>query len=465
MRFVGREEEMRLLEREYARESGSFVVIYGRRRIGKTALISEFIRGRDSVYFLAGDLPDSENRKRFSEAVGAAIGAPGASFDSWESAFGSLIGRRGKTIVVLDEFQYLARSNPGFPSILQGIWDGAMKDSGLMLVLCGSFMGMMERYALSHSSPLYGRRTANVKLGPLSLCDASEAFPDLCPRDLVTLYAVTGGVPRYLELFHGEPSVREGIRRVVLERTGALHDEPLFLLGSEAKEPTNYIAILEAIAAGNSKLGDITGRLEVGSGAVTPYLKALEDMMLVRRTVPVTENPLRSKSGLYAICDGFTAFWFKFVFPNKRFLELGETGEAERMLDEHLGDGFASFAFEDICRSATFRMRERIGFPFTKVGRLWGKGAEIDVVALDPSSRRAFAAECKYSANRVSLSVYQGLKRKCAEDARLREYEVTYGIFSLSGFDENLVREAERDGAVLISMEDILEAGRGARSG
>ncbi|MDR1404951.1 MAG: ATP-binding protein [Candidatus Methanoplasma sp.] len=460
MRFVGRKDEIDLLNKEYHRDSGSFVVVYGRRRIGKTALISEFLKGKDSVYFLAGNLPDSENRKKFSDTVKNRFGASGISFDSWESAFGYLLGQNRKMVIVLDEFQYLASSNPGFPSIIQGIWDGAMKDSGSMLILCGSFMGMMERYTLNYSSPLYGRRTANIKLGPLSFSDVSDAFPHLGHKDLMTLYAVTGGIPKYLELFDGEPYVREGIRSIILDKKGALHEEPLFLLGDELKEPMNYISILETIAAGNSKLGDITGRLEVGSGSVTPYMRTLEDMMLVKRTVPVTENnPQRSKSGLYTICDGFMAFWFKFVFPNKNFLELNEFGEAERMLDEHLDDGFVSFAFENLCRSVTFRLRGSIGFPFTKVGKFWNKDTEIDVVALDPKSRKAFVAECKYSVNKVTISVYSDLKEKCARTKQLDGCEIVYGLFSLSGFDENLTREAKREGVLLISMDDILRLG------
>ncbi|MDR3206112.1 MAG: ATP-binding protein [Candidatus Methanoplasma sp.] len=455
MRFVGREDDLRILEREYENR-GSFVVIYGRRRVGKTTLISEFIRNKKSIYFSAGTLPDAENMRKFSDSVADHLNLKDTSFKSWEAAFGSIADRNEKTVVVLDEFQYLAQANPGFPSIMQGVWDRILKDRGVMLIICGSFMGMMEKYALNHSSPLYGRRTANIKLGPLNFRDVKEAFPGIGFRALMELYAVTGGIPRYLELFDGNASFRENVRRLILDRRGALHEEPLFLLGSEIREPINYVSILEAIALGNSKMSAITGRLGVPSSSVSPYLRTLEDMELVRRAVPATEsNPLRSKSGSYKISDGLTAFWFRFVHPYRNYLDIGSIGEVERILDEHLIDGFVSFAFEELCRTMTYLLCGDIGISFTKVGAYWDRNTEIDVVAVDARNKRIFAAECKYSANKVTLSVYNDLKEKCSRVGAFDGYEVRLGLFSVSGFDENLIRKAEEDGSLLIRADEV----------
>ena len=232
-----------------------------------------------------------------------------------------------KPVIVIDEFQYIGKSNPAFPSVFQRIWEEQLKDKPVMVILCGSLISMMESQTLSYNSPLYGRRTAQMKLKQIPFRYYRQFFPDKSENELVEMYAVTGGVPKYIESFADVGDIYEGISENILNPSGYLYDEPQFLLQQEVSEVGSYFSIIKAIAAGNSKLSAIATLLEVKSTSLTKYLKTLIDLDILEREVPVTEdNPEKSKKGLYKIKDNYLRFWFAFVYPNLSFIESGNSG-------------------------------------------------------------------------------------------------------------------------------------------
>lgn len=445
MEFIGRTKELAILDEEYRKQS-SFVIIYGRRRVGKTRLIEQFLMDKsNAVYFQATEVINNWNLEQFSHAVCVSLGYPDYAFKGWAEAFDAASARE-KVVIAIDEFQYLVQADPSLPSLLQSVWDNVLSRRQVMLVLCGSHLGMMERYTLNHSSPLYGRRTAVIKLSPLSFL---EAYGKVSAEN-VRRYAVTGGVPKYLELFDGL-SLEEGISRNILSSSGFLHEEPLFLLGIEVKEPLNYISILRSVASGNRKLSDICGSMEIQNNRLGPYLETLGRMGILERHTPV---PIKGngnlRNGLYTISDNFLRFWFGFVFPYLSELDSGRPARAAEHIRRHLDDSLASFVFEDVCREvASKELTEYSGF-----GAYWEKDLEIDILAVDEARKRIFAGECKFHQGKVTLSVLEHLRSQCMKIRGTEGYSFEYGLFSVSGFDSGLVKVAEESGVRLFDFSD-----------
>ncbi|MGV8154194.1 MAG: AAA family ATPase [Alkaliphilus sp.] len=273
----------------------SFVVIYGRRRVGKTTLIKEFVKSKCALYFLATEEIESRNRKRFSESLAELTGLSylkNGRFDNWEDMFRIFISHNKgqKKILVIDEFQYLVNANKAFTSVFQRIWDEVLKDSNIMVILCGSYISMMVTEILSYSSPLYGRRTAQIKLAPLKFLEIRDAFAQIDFKKLVEIYAVTGGVPKYLDFFINNNDFYDNIKNEILSKNGFLYEEPVFLLEKKVRESMTYFSIMQTIADGNHKLSKIAGNLEVPVTSITPYIKTLKELGLVDKRIPVTEK-------------------------------------------------------------------------------------------------------------------------------------------------------------------------------
>lgn len=321
MDFIGRTSELATLNAELERGSG-FVVIYGRRRVGKTTLIKEFIKDKRAFYFLATTESEAQSMKRFAGVLSRTTKNPMLSkvtFTDWLDLFQVVADDHPdeKKVLVIDEFPYLVKTNPDFPSILQNAWDEVLKDHNVMLVLCGSLISMMKKHALAYDSPLYGRRTAQIRLMPLQFTDVYAA-QNLSFEQAVEQYAITGGVPKYMEFFQTDEPLVEQIRRVVLSKNGFLYEEPDFLLNEEVQTSINYFSVLKAISDGNHKLSKIGMTMEQDTSAITPYLKTLIDLGFVIKNVPITEkNPERSRKSLYYVSDNFIRFWFRYVYPFK----------------------------------------------------------------------------------------------------------------------------------------------------
>lgn len=460
--FVDREQEMETLQSEYERDGSALVVLYGRRRVGKTTLISEFIKDKNALFFLASEEAEAQNRSEFKEKVAEFINSDllrSADIKSWEVLFKSIMDTpfESKPVIVLDEFQYLGKANPAFPSIFQRIWEEVLKDRSVMVILCGSLISMMESQTLAYGSPLYGRRTAQIRLKQIPFSYYHEFFPGKSRRELIEMYAVTGGVPKYIELFSESKDIYSAIQKCVLNRSGYLYDEPHFLLQQEVTEIGSYFSIIKAIAAGNSKLSAISAVLEIKATSLTKYLKTLIDLDILEREVPITEdNPEKSKKGLYKIKDNYLRFWFAFVYPNMSFIESGHSRVVMNKIKKSLVPNHIAYVYEDVCKERMWELNADDTWPFnfTKLGRYWDARTEIDVVALDPEGKNLILGECKYWKEPVGVSVLRELEAKTSSVAWERNNrKVWYVLFSASGFSDELVELAKDRADVLLCDE------------
>ena len=460
-KFVDREEEMMTLQSEYERPGSSLVILYGRRRVGKTALISEFIKGKNALFFLASEESEAQNRTAFKEKAADFTGNELLrQFDakSWDILFQTIMQTpfQEKPIIVIDEFQYIGKSNPAFPSIFQRIWEEQLKDRSVMVILCGSLISMMESQTLSYSSPLYGRRTAQIRLKQIPFRYYHEFFPDKSPRELVEYYSVTGGVPKYIELFSESDDIYHAIQKNILNRSGYLYDEPHFLLQQEVSEIGNYFSVIRAIAAGNSKLSAISTVLEVKSTSLTKYLKTLIDLDILEREVPVTEeNPEKSKKGLYKIKDNYLRFWFAFIYPNMSFIESGNSAIVLDKIRKSMVSGHTAFVYEDVCREQMWKLNANGAWPFhfSKLGRWWDSRNEIDIAAIDPDGSNLILGECKFWQEPVGSNILYALEQKAAAVEWRKDRRHTWLIlFSAAGFTEEL-KEIAKSRSDLILAE------------
>ncbi|MDR1411348.1 MAG: ATP-binding protein, partial [Spirochaetaceae bacterium] len=421
--FVDRAGELAFLEEQWMREKASFVVVYGRRRIGKTALISRFLSDRQGLYFLATEESEAQNRAAFrllaAEFSGNELLASSSTAD-WDLIFKALFDvpiprhKQKRLVIAIDEFQYLAKANPAFPSILQKIWDTFLSDKNVMLILCGSSVSMMESSVLSYNSPLYGRRTGQIRLEQIPFSHYGAFFPGKSERELAERYAVTGGVPKYIEFFESGNLNRE-IRKNILTTSGFLYNEPAFLLRMEVSEIGSYYSLIKVIAAGNRKLSQIAAALELKQSGISKYLNTLITLGILEREVPVTEeNPEKSKKGLYRIKDNFLRFWFKFVFPRMGYIESGRAGEVLEQIKQNFIDGHVSYVWEDICREKMWALdfKKIWGFSINRCGRWWDRELEIDIVAYDSSGFDMIFGECKFSSKKTGAAVLRDLEQK-----------------------------------------------------
>lgn len=446
-RFVDREEELETLQNEYGRDGSALVILYGRRRVGKTTLISEFIKDKKALFFLASEESEAQNRNAFREKTAEFLGSDllrSADVKNWDVLFKAIMDADfpQKPVIVLDEFQYLGKADPAFPSVFQRIWEEILKNKPVMVILCGSLISMMESQTLAYGSPLYGRRTAQIRLKQIPFAYYHEFFPGKSRKELIEMYAITGGVPKYIELFSESGDIYGAIQKCVLNRSGYLYDEPHFLLQQEVSEVGSYFSIIRAIAAGNTKLSAIAAILEVKATSLTKYLKTLIDLDILEREVPVTEeNPERSKKGLYKIKDNYLRFWFAFIYPNMSFIESGHSAIVLEKIKKSLVRNHIAFVYEDVCRERMWELNGEGAWPFyfAKLGRWWDAKEEIDIAALDPEGKNLILGECKYWTEPVGVSVLKGLEAKSDSVAWEREKRKTwYVLFSASGFTEEL---------------------------
>ena len=470
MKFIGRKSELEKLNTEYGRDS-SFVVIYGRRRVGKTTLIKEFLKEKTAFYFLATEELESQSMKRLAGVISRTTKntlLQKAAFTDWLDLFHVIADYKPeeKKVLVIDEFPYLVKTNSAFPSILQNAWDEILKDSNVMLILSGSLIGIMQKYALSYDSPLYGRRTAQMRLAPLPFTDV-YAVQQMPFDQAVEQYAVTGGVPKYLEFFEDGRPLEEQLKDTVLSKNGFLYEEPNFLLKSESATAVNYFSIMKAIADGNHKLGKIAGVLGQETSALTPYLATLSDLGFVEKRTPITEKkPEKSRKGLYLIADNFIRFWFRYVYPYKGELELDNVQIVLDEMNQDFREKFVAFAYEDICKTIFSELCKNGSIPFvpSRIGSYWlnnfDTDTEIDVMSVDHQNKRVFAGECKYHAKPVDAQVYFALKEKVNNATEIRKafpgYEVIYGVFSKSSFTQRMLDIAKESADILLVNEDHL---------
>lgn len=460
--FVNRLAELDLLEKRFTSDKAEFFVLYGRRRVGKTELLARFCQGKRALFFVSDLGSEISMRSAFSQLINDTLFGPeqmDAVYSNWEAVFKAL-GNASKTdrlVVVLDEFPYLITTYPPVASILQKAWDQTLKNTKIMLILCGSYIGMMEESVLSYKAPLYGRRTAQYLLEPLQFKDARLLFADFSPEDQVRAYAIYGGTPAYLQTIDSKKALDENIVDDILSRGSYLYDEVRFILQQELREPRNYFAILQAIAAGKTKLNEI--KLATGLDGATAYLDTLQQLHLVERIVPVTTSqPQKSRRGIYRLKDHYQRFWFRFVHPNRSQLERsGSRLVLENQVLPEI-DHFASLAFEDICQQYFWLEGLSGNLPFQPInsGRWWNNSEEIDLVVL--GEEEAILVECKWSSKPAGMNILANLERKAAIiQGDLGNKKIYFALCSRSGFTPQLMdSSSNRSDIMLVKLSHII---------
>lgn len=468
--FIGREDELAALERMYASDRFEMMVLYGRRRVGKTALVDEFVKDKRTLYFTALQQSAAANLRDFSAEVYRFFDMPGveAPFADWKSAFTFICAQAaernlGRYVIVFDEFPYAALSNPSLPSVLQICIDHGFKDTRAMIIVSGSNEGFMESQVLGYKSPLYGRRTGQLHLRPFDYYDAARFVPDVSAEEAIQYYAVFGGTPYYLAQIHAGESFENNVARLLFDNSGLLFEEPMMLLRQELREPALYSSILQEIAYGANALNTIADRVRVDVRTVSKYLKTLEGLGLIARTVPVGVNAAKSRKGQYVINDPFFAYWYRFV---SRHIGRIESGLGRAVAATHaFGDAFATYVgqqFETICRQWVTR-RARFGeLPMLvgEVGRWWGtdprkrEQTDIDVVATDDDSGMVLLGECKW---RNSFNETEAIELLRQRTGLVQGYSRTvYALFS-----KYPVHQATRDSnddVMFVAAADMLPA-------
>ena len=459
--FIDRKKELEYLENEYQSDRSSFVVVYGRRRTGKTALLRHFAKDKPSLYFLATEESESENRNAFADIVARYYNnsiLASAKINDWKPVFDLIAenSKNQKQVIIIDEFQYIGKSNPSFISKLQAVWDNILQNSNIMLILCGSLINMMYDQTLSYNSPLYGRRTGQIKLKQIAFEYYREFFPSLTQKELIEKYAVTGGIPKYIETFSENGDIFTDIEKNVLSSQSYLYEEPLFLLSKEVRDIGSYFSIIKTIASGRSKQGEIASALEIKTTNLPKYLNTLIELDIIEREVPVTEsNPEKSKMGLYKIKDNFINFWFKFVYPNRSYLEVGYTDVVMNRLKNSFISSHAAFVFEEICRNVYMRKMAAdgvLGFFPDKIGRWWDrKDTEIDLVAIEEEEKNIIFGECKYTNSPMDIDIYHKLLHKKDMVAWNRNNRnEKFVFFSINGYTERFEEFAEQNDNVIL---------------
>jgi len=421
MTFVGREPELTALRREYASPSSAFVPIYGRRRVGKSELILRFLRETGGVYYLGKKATPALQIRELLREAAVALGEPllaEVDTDDWEKALSLIVDRSRrdeKLVLVLDEIQWIVAMSPELPSVLQKLWDRSWKRSGrVMLILCGSSVGFMEREILGRESPLFGRRTAQIHLRPFGYGEAALMHSSWSIEERARAYFLVGGVPHYLDLFARDRSVESNVEALILDEHGPLHREPDFLLREELRDVESYYAVLLAIADGESTQAGIAKRSAIPARSLHYYLGQLVELGYVARRFPLSSRGANARSVRYVLEDPLLRFWFRFVFPNLSYLARRgpAVGFRERIapeLSSYLGGGF-----ERLCREAlpALYAHERVSAGF-EVGEYWDRDVQIDVVGLREDGWIDLG-ECKWGTVRSLPAVERELETKVA---------------------------------------------------
>ena len=437
--FVDRDAELDQLADCYESETADFVVIYGRRRLGKSELVRQSIADRtDAVYYQAVESTAQNQLEQFVDTATAQFPSLQNVRRDWE-VFLETLGSEN-AIVVIDEFPFLIEEDESLPSRIQRVWDMELQETGMTLVLVGSSISVMEDTVLSGSAPLYGRRTATIDLQPLSVAGARQFFPAYDPETAIMAWSIFGGTPHYLQTIDPDQPLGPNVQRTILSERGLLYSEPEFLLRTELRQPNTYFSILRALAHGRRTPNEIAGMAGVDSGSLSTYLQKLRRLRLVERHIPVTESPTASKRGRYRIAAPLFRFWFRFVYGNQDQLRLLGADAYDELVTPELAD-YVSPLFERLCQEALPGLVDR---PFHQVGQWWFKEQELDVLGLTDDG--LVAGECKFTSTPVSEGVLTDLERTAA-DVRWAEApadgETLYVLFSRSGFTTDLERVAD----------------------
>ncbi|MEQ9715948.1 MAG: ATP-binding protein [Candidatus Asgardarchaeum sp.] len=463
--FINRVEELRFLEEHYKSRHSELIIIYGRRRIGKTELIAQFIKDKPAIYLLATYKPLHEIIKELQLKMAKLLKNrlfEKLEINNFEDLFLEFIEFLKKSkitekvVICIDEFPILIQRDKGIVSIFQKIWDEHLRKENIMLILLGSSISMMETDVLGYKSPLYGRRTGQWLVEEFKITSLMDYFWKYSKIDIIRTYGVIGGVPGYITKFDPDLSLLGNIREKIFRKGEFLYDEPEILMREKLRDPTNYFSILRAIASGSNTFGKIVDSTGLDKSLVSKYLSMLQSLRIVERDIPIFSSlkaQIKVKRGQYKINDNFFRFWFNYVYPFKSEIEANNIDYVTAQLNETFNT-YMGFIFEDLVRKP-YIARALVPFYYTDLGRWWYKDKEIDLVAANSRERKIFFMEVKWSklSLREAKTILKELKEKAKHvDWNIDKRKEYYGVIAIEIEDKN---ELESEETVAYSVDDL----------
>lgn len=460
--FVGREKELNILNNQFRSDKFEFTVIYGRRRVGKTAIINEFIKNKKAIYFTGVESNAKQNLQNLSQSIlSFEQGMPIESeFSSFQTALDFVFQKslRERIVLVIDEYPYVAKSSNSLASTLQLLIDRYKDQSKLFLILCGSSMSYMEDHVLAYKAPLYGRRTAQIKVQPFDFFESCKYFNRFSAEDKALAYGIVGGTPQYLLQINDKISLKDNIKNIYLNSASFLFEEPTNLLKQEVREPAIYNAIISAIANGASKLSEIASKVGEETSVCSAYIKNLISLEIIKKESPYGEK--NSRKTVYSIEDNMFRFWYRFVADSTSIISRGADELAYKKIEPYLSD-YMGAVFEDISKQYLWSILLKGDCPvnFADIGRWWGTNPktrtqeEIDIVGFE-SKETALFAECKWTNDKVDSGVLDKLVVRSQLFNHTKKY---FFLFSKSGFTQGCIDKATQLGNVaLVEYKDML---------
>lgn len=466
--FIGRENELKNLNELYQQNKFQLFVLYGRRRIGKTTLIREFLKNKKAIFFTAQEANDYMNllliSKKIYEFFNLPLSLP--PFDHWNAVF-DFISEKAKNerfVLAFDEFPYAAKEKPEIKSILQNCIGQKLKDTNLFMILCGSQISFMEHEVLGYKSPLYGRRTSQLHLTEFNFTEAYDLLKGVSYEDCIKYYACIGGTPHYLSQINVNDTFEENMKRLFFSISGYMYNEASMLLQQELREPSFYNSISTVISSGANKITEIADKLHEDRSKVNKYIQTLIQLDVITKSFPFHEDRVTSKKGIYEISDNSYDFWYRFVFPNMSEIENGNGNfVAEDVLTYELSS-FIGKKFEKICEQylRLKNLENKLPFKATSFGTWWGndpvekKEYDIDIIADNKREKKAIIAECKWK-NQLD-DVFE-IKKMMSKEYLLPMYkERWYILFSKIAFSEQARKMSQEDDHLLLfTYQDLFE--------
>ncbi len=458
MKFINRKDELAFLNERFKSDSAELLIIYGRRRIGKTELLLQFAKDKPHLYFLASETSERDNLQEIFKRLYELFKDDVLALEkTWDNLF-KYLAKKNRLIIIIDEFPYLISQNKAIPSLFQRGWDIYLKDSKIFMVLTGSSVGMMEEHTLLYKAPLYGRRTGQWKVEPFKFEELAKFFPHYALEDIIRVYGALDSIPAYLAKFDPQSDFWKNIKENNLKKGSFLYDETDFLLKQELREPKVYKNILKAIALSSTKFSEILNFTGMDKSNLFAYLDVLESLNITEKRIPILDKP-KSKKGRYFIKDNFFKFWFRYVLPNLSSLEEGNVDIVLKKIRDDYDNYVGRSVFEHICMDFLWQIANKLPFNPEKIGGQWGTTTkekkttsyEIDIVALNDQTKEILFCECKWQDKVNAKKILEELKEKVKyvqwHNDKRKEY---YMIFAKS-FKEKI----KEKNLMLFDLKDL----------
>ena len=460
--FYCREEELQKMEKRYGKNHFECVVIYGRRRVGKTSLINEFCKDKPTIYFSALNSTSKENLEELSKAIHLLQypDTPNAPiYSSYGDALDAIteLAKEQRLVFVIDEYPYLAKTEKSISSRLQHMIDHVWQNMNLYLILCGSSMSFMEYQVLGYESPLYGRRTAQFKLEALKYKEMTVFNPNLGNAEQALVYGITGGIPHYINKLDVEEDLDAALMENLFDTSSYLFEEPENLLKQELREPQIYNAIISAIAGGASRANEIATKTGMESGPCMKYIKVLLDLGILKKETPMGEKPGRKT--IYTIGDNFFRFWYRFVPKNMSIISSGRIAQLYEKAVKQYYPEYMGLIFEKMCQEYLLYYASDLPIEIKEIGQWWGtdakaqKEVQIDIVGVPIEGKEYLIGSCKYKNEKIGVDELELLQHYAVVFGRGEKYH--YYIFSKGGFTDALLEQGRLGAVTLLTLDDI----------